>query len=153
MFTNTSLESVAKTMMQSALKFNPAVSQEAFKPLMKQLKAWRDLAQKQAQGFQAVAAQTVDSFNAVKAPQAAFEAMKVSAENSVAVATQNLKAVTDLGFAQFHSDVDAIEKTHPAPEAFAIIGKSLKTAASTMENALQSVMKTGTEAVKKSRSD
>ena len=151
MFTNTPFESVAKTMKENALKFNPAASQEAFKPVMEQLQAWGDLAQKQAQSFQAAATQTVESFKSIKEPQAAFEAMKASAESSIAVATQNLKDVTALGFAQFHASVDAIEKAHPAPEAFAAVSKGLKTAASTMENALESAMKTGTAAVKKAR--
>ena len=138
-------------MKENALKFNSAASQEAFKPAMEQLKAWGELAQKQAQGFQAAAAQTVESFKGLNDPQAAFEAMKASAESSIATATQNLKEVTALGFAQFHAGVDALEKAHPAPEAFATVGKGLKTVASAMENALESAMKTGAAAIKKSR--
>ena len=148
MFTNTSFESIAKTMKENSEKFNPAASQEAFKPVMDQLKAWGDLAQKQAQVAQAAVAETVESFKSIKEPQAAFEAMKASAENSIALATQNLKEVTALGFAQFHTSVDALQKAHPAPEAFASVGKCLKDAASTMENALESAMKNGATAVK-----
>ena len=151
MFNNTSFDSIAKTLKENAMKFNPAASQEAFKPAMEQLKAWGDLAQKQVEGFQAAAAETVESFKGLKDPQAAFEAMKVSAESGIALATQNLKDVTALGIAQFHASVDALEKAHPMPEAFAAVGKSLKTAASTMENALESAVKTGTAAIKKSR--
>ena len=84
-------------------------------------------------------------------PQAAFEAMKASAENGIAIATKNLKDVTALGVAHFHSGVDVIEKAHPAPEVFANIGKGLKSAASAVENALDSAVKTGTAAVKKAR--
>ena len=148
MFTNTSFESIAKTMKENAEKFNPAASQEAFKPVMEQLKAWGDLAQKQAQVAQAAVVETVESFKSIKEPQAAFEAMKASAENGIALATQNLKEVTALGFAQFHTSVDALQKAHPAPEAFASVGKGLKDAASTMENALESAMKNGATAVK-----
>lgn len=151
MFTNTAFESIAKTMKENTSRFNSAASQEALKPAMEQVKAWGDLAQKQAQGFQAAAAQTVESFKGLKDPQAAFEAMKASAESSIATATQNLKDVTALGFAQFHAGVDALEKAHPAPEAFATVGKGLKTVASTMENALESAMKTGAAVIKKSR--
>ena len=118
---------------------------------MEQLKAWGDLAQKQAQGAQAAVAETVESFKSIKEPQAAFEAMKASAENGIAMATQNLKDVTALGVAQFHSSVDGLQKAHPAPEAFSTVGKGLKDAASTMENALESVVKNGTAAVKKAR--
>ena len=151
MFTNTSFESIAKTMKENAEKFNPAASQEAFKPVMEQLKAWGDLAQKQAQVAQAAVAETVESFKNIKEPKAAFEAMKTSAENSVAMASQNLKDVTALGFAQFQSSIDALQKAHPAPEAFASLAKGLKDAASTAENALESAMKSGVAAVKKAR--
>lgn len=151
MFSNTPFEAAAKTMKANAEKFNPAAAQEAFKPVMDHLKAWGDLAQQQAQVAQASIAETVESFKSVKEPQAAFEAMKASAENSIAIATKNLKDVTALGVAQFNSSVDALEKAHPAPEVFANVGKSLKTAASTMETALDSAMKSGAAAVKKAR--
>ena len=151
MFTNTSFESIAKTMKENAEKFNPAASQEAFKPVMEQLKAWSELAQKQAQVAQAAVAETVESFKNIKEPKAAFEAMKASAENSVAMASQNLKDVTALGFAQFQTSIDALQKAHPAPEAFASMAKGLKDAAATAENALESAMKNGAAAVKKAR--
>ena len=151
MFSNNPFEAAAKTMKDSAEKFKPAAAQEAFKPVMDHLKAWGDLAQKQAQAAQASMAETVESFKSVKEPQAAFEAMKASAENSIAIATKNLKDVTALGVAQFNSSVDALEKAHPAPEVFANVGKSLKTAASSMETALESAMKNGVAAVKKAR--
>jgi hypothetical protein len=118
---------------------------------MEQLKAWGDLAQKQAQVAQAAVTETVESFKSIKEPQAAFEAMKASAENGLAMATKNLKDVTALGFEQFHTSVDALQKAHPAPEVFATVGKGLKSAASTMETAMESAMKTGASAVKKAR--
>jgi hypothetical protein len=95
--------------------------------------------------------ETVESFKSIKEPQAAFEAMKSSAENGLAMATKNLKDVTALGFEQFHTSVDALQKAHPAPEVFATVGKGLKSAASTMETAIESAMKTGASAVKKAR--
>ena len=151
MFTNTSFESIAKTMKENAEKFNPAASQEAFKPVMEQLKAWGDLAQKQAQVAQAAVAETVESFKSIKEPQAAFEALKASAEQSIALASQNLKDVTALGVAQFQSSIDTMQKSNPAPEAFANVAKGLKDAASKVENALESAMKHGAVAVKKAR--
>lgn len=151
MFTNTSFDSIAKTMKENAEKFNPAASQEAFKPVMEQLKAWGDLAQKQAQVAQAAVAETVESFKGIKDPKAAFEAMKASAENSVAITSQNLKEVTALGFAQFQTSIDALQKAHPVPEAFAGMAKGLKDAVTTAENVLESAMKTGAAAVKKAR--
>ena len=137
MFTNTPFESAAKTFKENAEKFNPAAAQEAFKPVMDQLKAWGELAQTQAQAAQASIAETVESFKSIKEPQAAFEALKASAENGIAIATKNLKDVTALGVAQFNSSVDALEKAYPAPEAFATVGKSLKSAASALESALK----------------
>jgi TPR repeat protein len=151
MFTNTPFEAIAKSMKESAEKFNPAAFQEAFKPVTDNLKAWADLAQKQAQVAQSAIAETVESFKSVKEPQAAFEAMKASAENGIAIATMNLKDVTALGVAHFNSGADALEKAHPVPEVFATVGKGLKTAASAMENALDSAVKSGTATVKKAR--
>jgi len=151
MFTNSSFDALTKTMKANAEKFNPAASQEMFKPVMDNLKAWADLAQKQAQAAQLAMAETVESFKGINEPQAAFEAMKASAENGIAIATRNLKDVTALGVAHFNATVDAVEKAHPAPEVFATVGKGLKSAASAMENALESAVKTGTAAVKKAR--
>jgi hypothetical protein len=147
MFTNTSFEAAAKTLKESAEKFSPAAAQEAFKPVMDNLKAWGDLAQQQAQAAQAAMAQTVESFKSIKEPQSAFQALKTSAENSIAIATKNLQDVTALGVAQFNSSVDAFEKAHPAPEAFATVGKSLKTAASNLETAVDTAVKKGSAAV------
>lgn len=147
MFTNTPFEAAAKTLKESAEKFSPAAAQEAFKPVMDNLKAWGDLAQQQAQAAQAAMAQTVESFKSIKEPQSAFQALKTSAENSIAIATKNLQDVTALGVAQFNSSVDAFEKAHPAPEAFATVGKSLKTAASNLETAVDTAVKKGSAAV------
>ncbi len=151
MFTNTPFETIAKTMKENAEKFNPAAAQEAFKPVMENLKAWGDLAQQQAQAAQAAITETVESLKGVKEPQAAFSVLKASAESSIAIATKNLKDVTALGIAQFNSSVDAIEKAHPAPEAFAAVGKSLKTAAATMEKTLETALKNGAAVAKKAR--
>ena len=147
MFNNTSFESIAKTMKESAEKFNPAAAGEAFKPAMDNLKAWGALAQKQAQVAQAAMTQNLESFKSIKEPQAAFEAMKASAENGLVIAAKNLQDVTALGVAQFHSTLDAIEKAHPVPEAFANVGKNLKIAASNIEEALESAVKRGASAV------
>ena len=151
MFTNTPFESAAKTMKANAEKFNPAAAQEALKPVMDSLKAWGDLAQQQAQVAQAAVAETVEAFKSIKEPQAAFEALKVSAENALAMAAKNVKDATALSVAQFNASVDTLEKSSPAPEAFAGVAKGMKAAASTMENALESAMKNGAAAAKKAR--
>lgn len=147
MFTNTPFEAAAKSMMENAGKFNPAAAQDAVKPMMDNLKAWSDLAQKQAQQAQAALASTVETFKEIKEPQAAFEAMKASAESSLAMATQNLKDVTALSVAQFNTTVDSMEKNSPAPEAFAGVAKGMKSAVSSMETAMESAMKSGAAAV------
>ena len=151
MFTNTPFESAAKTMKANAEKFNPAAAQEALKPVMDNLKAWGDLAQQQAQVAQAAVAETVEAFKNIKEPQAAFEALKVSAENALAMAAKNVKDATALSVTQFNASVDTLEKSSPAPEAFAGVAKGMKAAASTMENALESAMKNGAAAAKKAR--
>ena len=149
MFTNNPFATAAQSLQDAAQKFNPAAAQDAFKPVMANLQAWGELAQKQAQAAQASMAETVESFKAVKEPQAAFEAMKASAEKNLALATQNLKEVTALGVAQFSSNVDAMAKAHPAPDAVAGLAKGMKEAAAKIEAGLDSALTTGTKAVAK----
>lgn len=140
MFKNTPFEAIAKTMSESAPKFTPAAMQDAIKPAQDNLKAWADLAQNQAREAQAALTDTVEAIKGIKDPQAAFEIMKASAEAGAAMFAKNLKDATALSFGQFHSTVDAIEKAHPAPEAFAAVAKNLKAAASTAESALDTAM-------------
>lgn len=130
------------------LKLSPAASQEALKPVMDQLKAWGELAQQQAQAAQAAVLDTAQSFKDVKEPQAAFQALRASAQSGITLATKHLQEATALGVAQFHANVDAFQKAHPAPEAFATLGKSLKDTASTLEVALESAVRKGAAAVK-----
>jgi len=140
MFKNTPFEAIAKTMSESAPKFTPAAMQDAIKPAQDNLKAWADLAQNQAREAQAALTETVQAIKGIKDPQAAFEIMKASAEAGAAMFAKNLKDATALSFGQFHSTVDAIEKAHPAPEAFSAVAKNLKAAASTAESALDTAM-------------
>ena len=110
MFTNTPFESAVKTMFAGAEKFNPVAGYYTAKVLMANLKAWGDLAQAQAQASQAAAAESVEAFNGIKEPQAAFDALKANAEKGIALAG---------------------------------VAKGMKTAASTMENALESAVLIG----------
>jgi len=143
MFKNTPFEAIAKTMAESAPKFNPSAVQDAIKPAQDNLKAWADLAQAQAKEVQAAMTETVESMKSAKDPQAAFDAFKASAEAGMALFAKNLKQASSLSVGQFHSTVDAIEKAHPAPETFAAVAKNLKTAASTAEHALDTAMEKG----------
>lgn len=147
MFKNTPFEAIAKTMSESVPKFDPAAMQDAIKPAQENIKAWADLAQSQAKEAQAALTETVESIKGIKDPQAAFEIMKASAEAGMAMFAKNLKDATALSFGQFHSTVDAVEKAHPAKEAFAPLAKNLKAAATTAENALESAMEKGAAAV------
>lgn len=147
MFKNTPFEAIAKTMADAAPQMNPAAVQEAIKPVQDNLKAWADLAQVQAKEAQAVITETVESIKGAKDPQAAFELMKASAEAGMALFAKNLKAATSLSVGQFHSSVDAMEKAHPAPEAFANVAKNLKAAASTAESTLDTALEKGAAAV------
>jgi hypothetical protein len=143
MFKNTPFEAISKTMSESAAKLNPAAMQDAIKPAQDNLKAWADLAQNQAKQAQAAMAETVESVKTAKDPQAAFEVFKASAEAAMAMFAKNLKEATSLSVGQFNSTVDAIEKAHPAPEAFASVSKNLKAAASKAESALDTAMEKG----------
>ncbi len=147
MFKNTPFEAIAKTMSDAAPKMNPAVVQEAIKPVQDNIKAWADLAQVQAKEVQAAITETVESIKGAKDPQSAFEVMKASAEAGMAMFAKNLKTATSLSVEQFHSGVDAIEKAHPAPEAFASVAKNLKAAATTAESTLDSALEKGVSAV------
>jgi hypothetical protein len=147
MFKNTPFEAIAKTMTDAAPKFNPAAMQEAIKPVQDNLKVWADMAQNQAKEAQTALTETAESIKGIKDPQAAFEIMKASAEAGMAMFAKNLKEATSLSFGQFHDTVDAVEKAHPAPEAFAAVAKNLKAAATTAENTLESAMEKGAAAV------
>jgi hypothetical protein len=146
MFKNTPFEAIAKSMAESAPKFNADAMQDAIKPVQDNLKVWADLAQHQAQEAQAAMADTMASIKDIKDPQAAFELMKASAEAGMAMFAKNLKDATALSFGQFHSTVDAIEKAHPAPEAFAAVAKNLKAAATSAETAIDTAMQNGAAA-------
>ena len=143
MFKNTPFDAIAKTLSESAPAFNPAAMQDAVKPAQENLKAWADLAQKQASQAQNALAETVESIKGIKDPQAAYEIMKASAEAGMAMFAKNLQEATALSFGQFNSAVDSVEKAHPQPEAFAAVAKGLKAAASTAENAIESAMAHG----------
>ena len=143
MFKNTPFEAMAKTMTDAAPKFNPAAMQDAIKPAQDNLKAWADLAQNQAKEAQAALVQTVESIKNAKDPQAAYEVFKASAEAGMAMFARNLKDATSLSVGQFHNTVDAMEKSHPAPEAFAAVAKNLKDAATTVENSVDTALEQG----------
>jgi hypothetical protein len=147
MFKNTPFEAIAKTMNDAAPKFNAEAIQDAIKPVQDNLKVWADLAQNQAKEAQDAMAETMASIKDIKDPQAAFDIMKASAEAGMAMFAKNLKDATSLSFGQFHSAVDAIEKAHPAPQAFASVAKNIKAAAASAENAIETAMDKGTSTV------
>jgi len=140
MFKNTPFEAIAKTMTESIPQFSPAALQDAIKPAQDNLKAWADLAQRQAKDAQAIFEESAESMKNVKDTQAALEAFKAASEAGMALIAKNFKEATSLSVDQFHATVDAIEKSHPAPEAFAEIAKNLKAAASTAESTLVSAL-------------
>jgi hypothetical protein len=143
MFKNTPFEAITKSMTESAHQFNPTAMQDAIKPVQENLKAWADLAQSQAKEAQAIFEESAESMKNVKDPQAALEVFKAASEAGIALFAKNLKEATSLSVDQFHATVDAIEKSHPAPEAFAEIAKSLKAAASTAESTLATALDKG----------
>jgi hypothetical protein len=146
-----SFESAARTMKSNAEKFIPAGNQDAFQPMMDNLKAWGDLAQEQAQASQAALTETFEALRGIKEPQAAFNAITAFAQNAMAMATQNFKDAVALSMAQFKGNVASLEKNLPASEAVTGIVNSMKDAASSMENSLNSAVNDGASAVKKAR--
>ena len=74
MFKNTPFEAIAKSMTESAPKFDLGAAQEALRPLQDNLKAWADLAQSQATEAQTAMMETIEAVKGAKDPQAAFEA-------------------------------------------------------------------------------
>ena len=140
MFKNTPFEAIAKTMTESIPQLSPAALQDAIKPAQDNLKAWADLAQRQAKDAQAIFEESAESMKSVKDPQTALDVFKAASEAGKALIAKNLKEATSLSVDQFHATVDAIEKNHPAPEAFAEIAKNLKATASTAESTLVSAL-------------
>lgn len=140
MFKNTPFEAIAKSMTESAPKFDLGAAQEAFLPLQDNLKAWAELAQSQAAEAQAAMMDTVEAVKGAKDPQAAFEAFKTSSETAMALFQKNLGDSIALSVTQFHDTIDAVQKAHPAGESFAPIAKGLKAAASTVESNLDAIM-------------
>lgn len=151
MLTNKSYESAEKTMKSNAEKFTPAAAQEAFQPMMDNLKAWGDLIQEQTQASQAAVTETFEAFKDIKEPQAAFNAMSAFAENITAMFTKNIKDAVALSVAQFKGNVASLENNLPASEAVTHIANGLKDAASKMEDSVGSAVNDGTAAVKKAR--
>ena len=154
MFANTPFESAAKSMFAGAEKFTPFAALESFKYLMDNFKVWGDLAKAQAQATQAAAAESLEAFKGIKEPQAAFDALNASAEKGIALAVKHVQEATALSVEQFNAGVDMVQERHPAPEAFAPVGKGLKAAASSIESAVASTFKasdTAVAAAKKAR--
>ena len=113
MFKNTPFEAIAKSMTDSAPKFDLGAAQEVLRPLQDNLKAWADLAQSQAAEAQAAMMDTVEAVKGAKDPQAAFEAFKISSETAMALFQKNLKDAVALSVTQFHDTVEAVQKCHP----------------------------------------
>ncbi len=151
MLTNKSYEAAEKAMKSNAGKFTPAAAQEAFQPMMDNLKAWGDLIQEQTQASQAAVTETFEAFKDIKEPQAAFNAMSAFAENITAMFAKNIKDAVALSVAQFKGNVASLENNLPASEAVTHIANGLKDAASKMEDSVGSAVNDGTAAVKKAR--
>lgn len=145
MFTTNPFESITKTLMSGADKFTPDAAQDATKLMMDNLRMWGDLAQAQAQAVQASALETVEGIKSIKEPQAAFETFKNNAQKVVALTAKHLQEVTELSVEQFNAGVDLLQERHPAPDTFAPVAKGMKVAATAIESAVLSTLKTGVD--------
>ena len=148
---NQTFESAQKSIQSSAEKFTPEAMQEAFQPMMNNMKAWGELVQQQAQASQAVVTETFEAFKNVKEPQAALEIMGTFAQNLVEMTSKNLKETVALSVSQFKGNVDSMQKNLPASDAVSSISNSMKDAASKMESNVETSVNEGAAAVKKAR--
>ncbi|MEO5661023.1 MAG: hypothetical protein ABIQ90_14695 [Polaromonas sp.] len=144
-------DSAVNTMKSNADKFTSGSTQEAFQPIMDNLKAWGELVQEQAQASQAAFTETFEAFKGIKEPQAAFEVIQAFAQNSMAMATQNFKDAIALSVSQFKGNVASLEKNLPASDAITSIANGMKDAASKMESSMDSAVNDGAAAAKKAR--
>ena len=148
---NQTFESAQKSIQSSAEKFTPEAMQEAFHPIMNNMKAWGELVQQQAQASQTVVTETFEAFKNVKEPQAALEIMGTFAQNMVEITSKNLKETVALSVSQFKGNVDSMQKNLPASDAVSSISNSMKDAASKMESNVETSVNEGAAAVKKAR--
>ena len=148
---NQTFESAQKSIQSSAEKFTPEAMQEAFQPIMNNMKAWGELVQQQAQASQTVVTETVEAFKNVKEPQAAFDIMSTFGQNLVALTSKNLKDTVALSVAQFKGNVDSVQKSLPASDAVTNIANSMKDSATQLESSVESSVNEGAAAVKKAR--
>jgi hypothetical protein len=158
MFSSNPFEAITKSLMSGADKFTPDAAQDAAKLMMDNLRMWGDLAQAQAQAVKDAAMESVGEIKGIREPQAALETFKTTAQKVIAMSAKHLQEVTELSVEQFNAGVDLLQEKHPAPDAFAPVAKGMKVAASAIESAVLSTLKTGVSAAqadaapKKSRS-
>ena len=148
---NQSFESVQKSIQSSTEKFTPEAMQEAFQPVMNNMKAWGELVQQQAQASQSALTETFEAFKNVKEPQAAMEIMGTFAQTMMEMTSKNMKDTVALSVSQFKGNVSSLEKTLPASEAVTSIANSMKDSATQMETSVESSVNEGAAAIKKVR--
>ena len=148
---NQTFESAQKSIQSSTEKFTPEAMQEAFQPIMNNMKAWGELVQQQAQASQTVVTETFEAFKNVKEPQAALEVMGTFAQNLVEMTSKNLKETVALSVSQFKGNVDSMQKNLPASDAVTSIANSMKDSATQLESSVESSVNEGAAAAKKAR--
>jgi DNA-binding transcriptional regulator GbsR (MarR family) len=148
---NSTIDSTSNYMKQGAQSLSSFTGEESIQPMMDNLRAWGELTQKQVQDAKMAMTDTMESFKNITDPQAAFALMQESLKKAMTMAAENMREAMALSVSQFSLGVDKIEKNHPAPKVFAPVAKNLKTAASDVEEAVDSSLKNGTDALKKTR--
>lgn len=148
---NQNFESAQKSLQSSAEKFTPEAMQEAFQPIMNNMKAWGELVQQQAQASQSAFTETFEAIKNVKQPQAAMEIMGTFAQSLMEMTSKNMKDTVALSVSQFKGNVTSLEKNLPASQAVTSIANNMKEAASKMESSVETSVNEGAAAVKKAR--
>lgn len=149
---NQNFQSAQKSIQSSAEQFTPEAMQQAFQPMMDNMKAWGELIQQQAQESQNVATETFETFKNAKEPQAVVDVMSQFGKSLLALTSKNLKDTVALSVAQFKGNVDSMQKNLPASDAVTNIANSMKDSVSKMESSMESSVNEGYTAVKKARS-
>ena len=148
---NQNFESAQKSLQSSVEQFTPQAMQQAFQPMMDNMKAWGELVQQQTQESQNVATETFEAFKNAKEPQAVVDVMSQFGKNLLALTSKNFKDTVALSVAQFKGNVDAMQKILPASDAVTNIANSMKDSASKMGSSIESSANEGYTAVKKAR--
>ena len=149
---NQTIDSTQKYFESNIEKYSPAAVQEAFQPMIENMKAWGELIQRQNQASQNMCSETFEAFKNAKEPQSVFHVMNMFSQNLMMLASSNMRDGFSLGMSQFKGTVNSISNKLPASDAVNRITEVLNDSVSKMESAMEENVNGGITAIKKARS-